>query len=187
MAQDETISCCTSDMVSKNIRLDFLYLDLDSCERCGSAASELDEAVAEVKGVLDTLGFTLSVNRVKISSLELAEKHRFVSSPTIRVNGWDISVDLAENSCEDCSDLCGSDVDCRVFEYGDAEYNAPPKAMIVDAVIRAMYQPTTCVRGTYNAPNNLETFFRVGHDPDRRDEKHCSLYPSSVEGGENQG
>lgn len=181
MTPDETTTCCGSDRAAKNVQIDFLYLDLDSCTRCGSASTELDEAVTVLQDVIDTLGFTLSVNKMEVSSLELAEEYQFVSSPTIRVNGQDICGDVVENSCKDCSDICGSDVECRVFEYGGKEYDAPPKAMIVDAVLRAIYQPATCDRGSYAIPNNLEIFFRANYDPDIKSEKCCSLRPEADE------
>lgn len=159
MAQKQAAPCCGTGMAEKNIQVDFLYLDLDNCERCGQTSAMLDEAVAEVTVVLATLGYTLSVGRVEITSPESAEQYRFMSSPTIRVNGKDICADVRENACEDCGDLCGGDVDCRVFEYGGKEYDAPPKAMIVDAIRGAIYRPPACVCGPYTMPENLKTFF----------------------------
>ncbi|MDL2289094.1 DUF2703 domain-containing protein [Oscillospiraceae bacterium OttesenSCG-928-F05] len=62
--------------------------------------------------------------------------------------------------CKDCGDLCGSDVDCRVFEYKGEEYDAPPKAMIVDAILKAAYLPQACdCDPAYTMPENLKTFF----------------------------
>lgn len=159
MNQEKKTSCCGAGTGAKNIRIDFLYLDLHSCGRCGDTSVSLDEAVSEVCGVLTTLGFTLSVNKVRISSPELATQYRFMSSPTIRVNGKDICTDLKENDCKDCGDLCRSDVDCRVFAYEGKDYDVPPKAMIVDAILRAIYQPSPCDCGTYTMSENLQTFF----------------------------
>lgn len=159
MAQKKTTPCCGAEQAEKKIYIDFLYLDLSTCERCGDTSVTLDEAVSELRGILDTLGFTLSVNKVEISTPKLAEQYKFMSSPTIRVNGKDICAELRENACKDCGDICGSDVECRVFEYEGKEYDAPPKAMIVDAVLKAMYQPLTCDCGTYTMPDNLKTFF----------------------------
>ncbi|MDL2219665.1 DUF2703 domain-containing protein [Ruminococcaceae bacterium OttesenSCG-928-O06] len=159
MAEEKTMPCCGAEAADKNIRIDFLYLDLNSCERCGNTSAELDNAVSELHGVLDTLGFTLSVNKAQISTPELAEQYHFMSSPTIRVNGKDICADVQENACADCGDLCGSDVECRVFEYEGKEYDAPPKAMIMDSVLKAIYQTPTCDCVPYAMPDNLKTFF----------------------------
>lgn len=151
--------CCGVNKQKKNIQVDFLYLDLNSCERCGATSVALDEAATDVAAVLATLGYTLAVNTVEIVSLDIAEQRRFESSPTICVNGKDICTDVRENSCKDCGELCGGDVDCRVFEYEGVEYNAPPKAMIVDAILKAIYQPSVWNREPYTIPENLRTFF----------------------------
>lgn len=92
-------------MDKKSILIDFLYLDLSSCERCGSASAALDEAASELHSVLTTMGIALSVSKVEVSTPELAAKYRFVSSPTVRVNGRDICADVRENACKDCGDL----------------------------------------------------------------------------------
>ncbi|MGI6635526.1 MAG: DUF2703 domain-containing protein [Christensenellales bacterium] len=152
-------SCCGINKEDKTIHIDFLFLDLNTCERCGSTSAKLDEAVSELSGILDTIGYTLTVNKVEITSPELAEQYQFVSSPTIRVNNKDICTDLQENDCKDCGDLCGSDVNCRVFEYKGEKHDTPPKAMIMDAVFKSIYQPASCDCGTYIMPENLETFF----------------------------
>jgi len=52
---------------------------------------------------------------VNITTKELAIQYQFISSPTIRVNGNDIVVELRESVCEDYGDLCGDNVDCRVW------------------------------------------------------------------------
>ncbi len=44
-----------------------------------------------------------------------------------------------ESKCESCGDLCGDDVDCRIWLYQGKEYTSPPPAMIVDAILREVY------------------------------------------------
>ena len=151
--------CCGPAGIDKTIDVDFLYLDLNTCERCGDTEATLDEAVAEVSTVLKTLGFTLNVNKVEMATLELAEQYKFESSPTIRINGRDISDNVQENTCKDCGDLCGTDVDCRVFEYEGGEFNAPPKAMIVEALLGATNPQPLRESKPYTMPENLKIFF----------------------------
>ena len=91
--------CCPQKQVDKKIDIDFLYLDLDTCKRCQGAESNLDQAINEVSAVLTSAGYEVSVNKVNISSPELAIKHSFLSSPTIRINGNDISLDVTETAC----------------------------------------------------------------------------------------
>jgi len=155
----EACSCCI-EKSDKIINVDFLYLDLNTCSRCIATDSALNEALEALNNVFKTLGYQINVNRVNISSIELAEQYQFLSSPTIRVNGKDICLNVKENNCKDCGDLCGSDVDCRVFEYQGIEYNQPPKAMIMEGVLQAIYAPKRASEETvYQLPRNLQHFF----------------------------
>ena len=149
------------------MEIDFLYLDLSVCGRCKGTDANLDEAVAEVSDVLKAAGFDVVVNKTNITSRELAVKHRFLSSPTIRVNGRDIQPDVRESACESCTDLyaCGDSVDCRVWLHDGAEHTVPPKEFIIDAILREVYSDTSAPaqeRQEYQLPHNLEVFIR-GH------------------------
>jgi len=156
-------NCCTPEPERKKIRIDFLYLDLTVCERCQGTETNLDQAVEEVSNVLSAAGFEIEMNKVNITSEELAIRHNFISSPTIRVNGRDIDLNVKETSCKECGDLCGDNVDCRVWEYEGVEYNEPPKAMIINAIMKEVYgSPAANAQGEteYVLPDNLKTFFR---------------------------
>jgi len=161
-AQAEAPACsCGCGTQCKSLTVDFLFLDRDTCERCAASDRELDEAVAELSPVLKTLGYCVTLNKVKIDSPALAEQYRFASSPTIRVNGADICGEVMENRCASCGDLCGADTDCRVFEYAGRQYNSPPKAMIVDGILRALYTPAPAKEEKpYEMPANLVQFYQ---------------------------
>jgi glutaredoxin len=158
--------CCSSDdccqpQPKKPINIDFLYLDTTVCGRCKDTEKTLDEAVSSVAVVLNAAGYEVKVNKVNIASKELAIEYQFISSPTIRVNGNDIAVELKESLCEDCGTLCGNNVDCRVWVYNGVEYTSPPKELIVDAILREVYntgkhEPD---RRAYQLPENLEKYF----------------------------
>ena len=156
-------SCCQPEQKKKKeIIIEFLYLDLSVCERCQNTDSSLDQAVEEVSTVLKSAGYEIEVYKINITSEELAVKYRFVSSPTIRVNGRDIAIELKESCCEECGDLCGDNVECRVWIYEGEEYNEPPKAMIVNAILKAVYGGGSSAAetpGEYVLPDNLKTFF----------------------------
>lgn len=139
--------------------MDFLYLDLSTCERCIETDETLKKALDVLSGVFDTLGFRVKVNSVNITSKELAEEYRFISSPTIRVNGADICSEIKESACKDCGCLCGDSVDCRVFVYEGKEYERPPAAMIVDGILKAIYGQKPCENTVYTLPKNLGSFF----------------------------
>jgi len=100
----------------KKIKIDFLFLDLSVCTRCQGAENSLDEALKEVSKVLESTGTDVQVNKINVNTEELAVAHKFLSSPTIRVNGHDIQMEFKESLCESCGDLCGDEVDCRVLD-----------------------------------------------------------------------
>lgn len=145
----------------QRLDIEFLYLDLDTCTRCQGTETSLDEAIAEVRRVLEATGTEVAVRKIHVQSEEQARELRFVSSPTIRVNGRDIQMEVRESPCESCGDICGEDVDCRVWVYKGREYSTPPKALVVDAILRAVFggasdepQPWTG-----DIPENLKRFF----------------------------
>ncbi|MGB7604425.1 MAG: DUF2703 domain-containing protein [Lutisporaceae bacterium] len=159
--------CCGSEQKKKQILIDFLYLDLSVCERCQGTENNLDEAIREVAGVLKAAGFEIVVNKVNITSKELAIKYQFLSSPTIRINGNDIELEVKESSCKECGDLCGDDVDCRVWVHEGIEYNEPPKSMIVNAILKEVYGDNridAVKMEEYVLPDNLKMFFDGLHN-----------------------
>jgi len=166
-------NCCTKTQPAKTIEIDFLYLDLSICGRCQGTEKSLDEAILDVSNVLKTAGFAVIVNKVNIISKELALRYHFLSSPTIRINGRDIAMDVKESLCEDCGDLCGDHVDCRVWTYEGNDYNEPPKAMIVNAILQEIYgeRKPVVIKEEYRLPHNLEVFFEGQSRQNSKQEK----------------
>lgn len=147
----------------RNLQIDFLFLDLNSCTRCRGTDRSLGEALTVVADVLLAAGLAVEVNRVHVATEELARAWRFVSSPTIRVNGSDIALGLRESSCgsEACTDGCGDSIACRVWVYRGQEYTEPPTELIVDAILRHAYGAPTAPAPAhhYEMPENLRRFF----------------------------
>ena len=164
-------TCCGSEkkkeqgieQTKKKLIIDFLFLDLTVCERCQGAETNLERAVDEVSAVLNAAGYEVVVNKVNVNTKELAIKHRFISSPTIRIDGSDIALEVKESVCKDCGDLCGDgNVECRVWVYEGSEYNEPPKEMIVNAILKKVYgEKKSAVQRMkkYELPENLKVFF----------------------------
>ncbi|MDR0291442.1 MAG: arsenite efflux transporter metallochaperone ArsD [Elusimicrobium sp.] len=144
----------------KNINIDFLYLDLNTCERCIATGGTLDEALNLLTPLFKATDFSVTVNKINVTTKELAEKYHFISSPTIRVNGADISTELAENDCTDCGDLAGCSVGCRAFVYNGKTYEQPPTAIIIDGILRVLYGQTQADNKPYILPENLKKFFK---------------------------
>lgn len=161
-------ACCSPATgraaLPRQLLVEFLYLDLEKCSRCRETEQVLDEAVAEVRPVLRTTGIELELRKIHVQSEEQARDLGFISSPTIRVNGRDLQEELRENLCESCSDLCGDEVNCRVWVYNGEEYVVPPKALLVEALLRAAYgnwQSAAAPPGEPEVPENLRRFFRL--------------------------
>lgn len=123
----------------RQLKIEFLYLDLDVCTRCQGSETNLEEALVEVSTLLKAAGIQTTLQKTHVQSLEQAQVLGFVSSPTIRLNGQDIQLELKENACPSCSELSGTPTNCRIWIYQGQEYSVPPKAMIIDAILRAVY------------------------------------------------
>jgi hypothetical protein len=144
--------------------IDFMYLDLETCTRCRSTDGNLEAALTEVEHILEVAGVDVSVRKTLVASEEQARMLGFVSSPTIRVNGADIALELRESSCAECGEACACDgaIDCRVWVWQGQEHTEAPTAMIVDAILRGVYggaQRATAASQVGVVPENLARFF----------------------------
>lgn len=150
--------CCSCN--SKKVLVEYLYLDLKTCDRCIGTDAVLEGVLKEINPALSCAGYEVEFKKMEISSKEMAEKYRFLSSPTIRVNGMDICESVAENSCGCCSDISGTDVECRVFEFEGEDYEVPPKEMLATSILRAVFAPKEeCCCVEYSMPENIIAFF----------------------------
>jgi hypothetical protein len=71
-------------------------------------------------------------------------------------------MDYKESLCESCGDLCGDEVDCRVWIYQGKEYSSPPKAMIIEAILKEVYgeKSEKQEKKEYVIPENLRKFYK---------------------------
>jgi hypothetical protein len=145
------------------LAIDFMYLDLETCTRCRGTDANLEAALAEVGRVLEAAGVEVSMRKTLVASEEQARLVGFVSSPTIRVNGQDIALELRESSCAACGEACACDgtIDCRVWVWQGQEHTEAPTAMIVDAILREVYggERATAPSPVGAVPENLARFF----------------------------
>jgi len=154
-------SCGCGETLEKKVLVEYLYLDLHTCDRCIGTGSVLDEVIMNITPFLRLAGYEIEYNKTEIESAELAKKHRFLSSPTIRVNGQDICGAVNENNCGCCSEISGSHVNCRVFEYSGETYEVPPKEMLAEAILKTVFgqAESNCSCDGYELPENLMAFF----------------------------
>jgi len=164
-------SCCapkgtdssTSAAEKRRLDIEFLYLDLNVCVPCRGTQSSLEEALSDVSRVLEATGIEVNVRKIHVQTEEQALELGFVSSPTIRINGQDIQLEVKESLCQSCGDLCGDDVDCRVWVYQGKEYSVPPKGLIIEAILREVYKKPAegarIITRPAEIPDNLKRFF----------------------------
>ncbi|KEJ93513.1 DUF2703 domain-containing protein [Synergistes jonesii] len=145
--------------MNKEVVIDYLYLDLQTCDRCIGTDKVLEGVIAEITPTLELAGLSVTYRKTEIKTAHMAEQFRFLSSPTIRVNGVDICRTVNESSCACCGEISGTDVDCRVFEYEGQSYEVPPKAMLAEAIMRCVFSPEEKISDCYSLPKNLKTFF----------------------------
>ncbi len=119
--------------------IDYLYLDLNKCDRCIGTDEVLEEVIKTLTPALKLAGYEIVLNKTEMATAEIAAQYMFESSPTIRVNGKDICLSIDENRCGCCSDIVGCDIDCRVFEYNGKIYEVLPKEMLADAILQTVF------------------------------------------------
>ena len=146
------------------VAIDFMYLDLETCTRCcrGTDAN-LEAALAEVGRVLDAAGEDVSVRKTLVASAEQARALGFVSSPTIRVNGTDIALELRVAALSAARPaLAMAPLTAEVWVWQGQEHTEAPTSMIVDAILRGIYgggERAIAPLPVGAVPENLARFF----------------------------
>ncbi|WP_371379997.1 DUF2703 domain-containing protein [Sporomusa aerivorans] len=156
--------CCSAEKTSvtkKPLKIDYLYLDLDDCKRCVDTDDVLGNTLAEIESLLESAGYEVKLTKIHVANRAIAQRYKFMTSPTIRVNGRDLDIEFKESLCGECGDLCcDSTVDCRVWIYEGNEYEVPPKEMLVNKILEAVYtKPEPVGEQPYVMPSNLKKFF----------------------------
>ena len=87
------------------------------------------EALEKLRAVLDRASVQAEVTVIDITSEEDVQRHRFLGSPTIQINGHDIEMtrrgDLPVHGC-------------RIYETPDGPNGVPDETLIRDAIARAI-------------------------------------------------
>jgi len=76
------------------------------------------------------LGLVATVRMLVINNAEQAERHRFLGSPTIQINGRDIEVQRRSDEAS---------FSCRVYKTPGGTSGIPPKEMLVQAINEARH------------------------------------------------
>jgi len=161
ITEESACSCGCETSSEKKVVVEYLYLDLQTCDRCIGTDGVLDEVMLTLTPALKLAGFEVEYNKIEMKTAKIAEQYTFLSSPTIRVNGLDICTSVKENNCGCCGEISGTQVDCRVFEYNGGTYEVPPKEMLAEAILLAVFHQSDsgCSCGGYEMPKNLSDFY----------------------------
>nr|MDD6334977.1 DUF2703 domain-containing protein [bacterium] len=161
-ASDCNCGCsCSSETknASKRLTIEYLYLDLCTCDRCIGTDAVLEEVISVLRPALELAGYTVDYRKYEMATAEIAKQYHFLSSPTIRVNGTDIFGNVQESDCTCCGDIAGVAVDCRVFEYDGKKYEVPTKEMLANAILKHLDAIPGCSCTEYALPENLRRFY----------------------------
>jgi hypothetical protein len=160
------MSVAATTVPTRNLQIEFLFLDLDTCTRCRTTDTTLLEAIARTRPALEAAGVAVSVTKTLVASEAQAHALGFVSSPTIRIDGVDIAGELVESACDSCSESCACNggVDCRDWVWQDQRSHEPPLGLIVDAIMRHASgtdpaSTTSAPAGSGLVPANLRKYF----------------------------
>ena len=168
----------------KEITIDYLYLDLNTCDRCVGTDEVLDEVLDVLEPALQLAGYIVVRRKIEMSTAEIAAEYQFLSSPTIRVNSKDICLTVEENDCGCCSDIAGCDVECRVFRYEDEVYEIPPKELLAYAILKTLFSDNIDITKTdYIMPENLKEFYASKNNNNKNGEftmKKISIYEPAM-------
>ena len=153
----------TPSEIHRRVVVELLYINLTTCTRCLGTDAQLEAALALIKPVLAVTGIEVELRKVLVQSEEQARALRFASSPTIRIDGRDIALELVESSCGSCSEIAGKATDCREWVYRGQRFTEAPIGMIVEALLGALYGREPMPPTPYtDVPENLKRFFAAG-------------------------
>jgi hypothetical protein len=126
------------ELARRIIDVELLALDLSTCPRCVGTLENIETAIKTVQPVLEVTEIDVGLRKILIASEEQACEHRYVTSPTVRINRRDIGFETLESACEACSDLCGcaEGTTCRVWRYRGQEFTQAPVGLIVEVLLR---------------------------------------------------
>lgn len=101
------------------MKIEFLYFD--GCPSYKEALKSLGEVIAQ-------LGIKPEVVEINIVNNQMAKKHRFIGSPTIRVSGKDLVEEKGASVYKR---------GCRIYQTEEGIKGIPSKGMIKKAILEA--------------------------------------------------
>jgi hypothetical protein len=124
----------TNETIDVPVVLELFALDSTVCTPCVSAMASMHAAAAALSHELTGDGYVVATRVVLLENTAHATELGISSSPTVRVNGHDIALDVHEGACPTCSSLVGVSIDCRTYEWDGQRFDHPPVPLVVEAV-----------------------------------------------------
>ena len=161
----------------QRLEVELLALDLGACGRCTGTRTNVRAVLALARDLWHEVGTDLVYRETIVGTADEAERLRFASSPSVRINGRDIAAEFRESSCADCGELCGCNgsVNCRIWVWQGKEYSEAPRGLLLDALFRAYGEPgpaADAASAPFRLPENLRTFF-AARDKQKQRESTC--------------
>jgi hypothetical protein len=149
----------------KTLNIELLALDFAVCDRCGGTLVNLREALQATRPALAALGIEAVLTETLVTSEAHAEELHFASSPTIRIDGQDLTGTIRETACSECTELSGSeeDIECRVWPWRGQTFDAAPRGQIVEAILSVALatEGRPKLRGWKGVPANITAYLRA--------------------------
>lgn len=120
------------------LHIEWKHLEKDgqTCARCAATGTTLKRAIEDLTGELATRGMLVTFTETRLTGREIAK------SNVVLFNGVPLEdllpgVQVIENHCDSCADLCGENTSCRAVRVGGITYEAIPEFMIRQAGFKA--------------------------------------------------
>jgi len=127
--------------MARQLRVEFRYFNRSTCSRCRTTDKNAEKVIKNLRGVLRESGVAVQLKVTKLPASRLAE------SNSILINRKDVEAliygkaSAHESPCRGCGTLLDSPCDCRTYRYRGKKYRYIPKAMIREAIGKAIGKP----------------------------------------------
>ncbi len=122
----------------RTLKIEWRHLDVEgeTCDRCYDTGENLANEVKRLSRALQTRGINVELTETKLDDTNIPQ------SNTILFNGIPIedilNIEVAENYCDSCKNLLGTDTYCRTVIFEGSEYEDIPAKAIRQAAYKVM-------------------------------------------------
>ncbi|XCH79162.1 MAG: DUF2703 domain-containing protein [Candidatus Dehalobacter alkaniphilus] len=120
------------------LKIEWKHLDVEgeTCDRCYDTGENLANEVKRLKRALQPRGIEVELIETKLDDKQIPQ------SNIILFNGVPIeeilNIEVAENYCDSCTNLLGTETYCRTVKYEGNEYEDIPAKAIRHAALKVL-------------------------------------------------